>query len=175
MKLFIASDLHGSAKFCRMMLEAFERERADKIALLGDILYHGPRNPLPDGYAPQEAAALLNNYRQKIVCVRGNCDSEVDQMVLDFPILSDYALICIDGINMYLSHGHRDTPPMTDSDVYLTGHTHVPLIEKSGWLHLNPGSLSLPKEGSERGYMIYENRTFTFKTLEGREYRQITV
>lgn len=175
MKLFIASDLHGSAKFCRMMLEAFERERADKIALLGDILYHGPRNPLPDGYAPQEVAALLNNYRQKIVCVRGNCDSEVDQMVLDFPILSDYALICIDGINMYLSHGHRDTPPMTDSDVYLTGHTHVPLIEKSGWLHLNPGSLSLPKEGSERGYMIYENRTFTFKTLEGREYRQITV
>ena len=96
-------------------------------------------------------------------------------MVLDFPILSDYALICIDGINMYLSHGHRDIPPMTDSDVYLTGHTHVPLIEKSGWLHLNPGSLSLPKEGSERGYMIYENRTFTFKTLEGREYRQITV
>ncbi len=175
MKLFIASDLHGSAKFCRMMLEAFERERADKIALLGDILYHGPRNPLPDGYAPQEVAALLNNYRQKIVCVRGNCDSEVDQMVLDFPILSDYALICIDGINMYLSHGHRDTPPMTDSDVYLTGHTHVPLIEKSGWLHLNPGSLSLPKEGSERSYMIYENRTFTFKTLEGREYRQITV
>ena len=175
MKLFIASDLHGSAKFCRMMLEAFERERADKIALLGDILYHGPRNPLPDGYAPQEVAALLNNYRQKIVCVRGNCDSEVDQMVLDFPILSDYALICIDGINMYLSHGHRDTPPMTDSDVDLTGHTHVPLIEKSGWLHLNPGSLSLPKEGSERGYMIYENRTFTFKTLEGREYRQITV
>lgn len=175
MKLFIASDLHGSAKFCRMMLEAFERERADKIALLGDILYHGPRNPLPDGYAPQEAAALLNNYRQKIVCVRGNCDSEVDQMVLDFPILSDYVLICIDGINMYLSHGHRDIPPMTDSDVYLTGHTHVPLIEKSGWLHLNPGSLSLPKEGSERGYMIYENRTFTFKTLEGREYRQITV
>ena len=175
MKLFIASDLHGSAKFCRMMLEAFERERADKIALLGDILYHGPRNPLPDGYAPQEVAALLNNYRQKIVCVRGNCDSEVDQMVLDFPILSDYALICIDGINMYLSHGHRDIPPMTDSDVYLTGHTHVPLIEKSGWLHLNPGSLSLPKEGSERSYMIYENRTFTFKTLEGREYRQITV
>ena len=140
MKLFIASDLHGSAKFCRMMLEAFERERADKIALLGDILYHGPRNPLPDGYAPQEAAALLNNYRQKIVCVRGNCDSEVDQMVLDFPILSDYALICIDGINMYLSHGHRDTPPMTDSDVYLTGHTHVPLIEKAAGCTLTPAA-----------------------------------
>lgn len=175
MKLFIASDLHGSAKFCRIMLEAFERERADRIALLGDVLYHGPRNPLPDGYAPQEAAALLNNYRQKIICVRGNCDSEVDQMVLEFPILSDYALICADGINMYLSHGHRAVPPMTDSDVYLTGHTHVPLIEKNGWLHLNPGSLSLPKEGSERGYIVYENRTFTFRTLEGREYKQITV
>ena len=175
MKLFIASDLHGSAKFCRDMLAAFEREKAGKIVLLGDILYHGPLNPLPDGYAPREVAELLSAYKQKIVCVRGNCDSEVDQMVLPFPISSDYGLICTDGLNIYLSHGHREVPPLGENDVYITGHTHVPLIEKCGYLHLNPGSLSLPKEGSERGYIVYENRTFTFKTLEGREYKQITL
>ena len=175
MKLFIASDLHGSAKYCRMMLEAFEREKADKLLLLGDILYHGPRNPLPDGYAPQEVAEMLANYKTKIICVRGNCEAEVDQMVLSFPCLSDYALVCADGINIYLSHGHRDVPPLTPDDVYVTGHTHVPLIEKNGFLHLNPGSVSLPKEASERGYIVYENRTFTFKTLEGREYKQATV
>ena len=175
MKLFIASDLHGSAKYCRMMLEAFEREKADKLLLLGDILYHGPRNPLPDGYAPQEVAEMLSNYKTKIICVRGNCEAEVDQMVLSFPCLSDYAVICADGINIYLSHGHRAVPPLCDGDVYVTGHTHVPLIEKTGFLHLNPGSVSLPKEASERGYIVYENKTFTFKTLAGREYKQATV
>ena len=175
MKLFIASDLHGSAKYCRMMLEAAERERAGKIVLLGDILYHGPRNPLPDGYAPAEVAELLGAYKDRIVCVRGNCDCEVDQMVLPFPITADYALICADGIDIYLSHGHREVPPMPESAVYITGHTHVPLIEKQGYLHLNPGSVSLPKEASERGYLVYENRTFTFKTLDGREYKQVTV
>ena len=175
MKLLIASDLHGSATYCRMLVSAFEREKADKLLLLGDILYHGPRNPLPDGYSPKEVCELLSPLKEKIVCVRGNCEAEVDQMVLPFPCLSDYALVYADGINIYLSHGHRDVPPMMESDVYITGHTHVPLIEKPSYRHLNPGSVSLPKEGSERGYIIYENRTFTFKTLEGKEYKQVTV
>ena len=175
MKLFIASDLHGSAKYCREMLEAFEREKADKLLLLGDILYHGPRNPLPDGYDPKTVGELLGVYKQKIICVRGNCEAEVDQMVLAFPCLSDYALVCEGGVNIYLSHGHRDVPPLAESDVYITGHTHVPVIERCPWLHLNPGSVSLPKEGSERGYIVYENRTFTFKTLAGREYKPVTV
>lgn len=175
MKLLIASDLHGSAKYCRALLAAFEREKAEKLLLLGDILYHGPRNPLPDGYAPQETAELLSNYKTKIMCVRGNCDSEVDQMVLAFPITPDYALVNVDGVNIYLSHGHREVPPLCEGDVYITGHTHVPLIEKRSFLHLNPGSVSLPKEASERGYIVYENRTFTFKTLDGREYKQVTV
>ena len=109
------------------------------------------------------------------MCVRGNCEAEVDQMVLPFPCLSDYALVFADGINIYLSHGHRDVPPMNAGDVYITGHTHVPLIEKPSYLHLNPGSVSLPKENSERGYIVYENRTFTFKTLAGKEYKQVTV
>lgn len=175
MKLFIASDLHGSAKYCKEMLEAFARERAAKLLLLGDILYHGPRNPLPEGYSPKEVCELLAPLAKRIMCVRGNCDAEVDQMVLPFPITADYALVFADGINIYLSHGHREVPPMTDDDVYITGHTHVPVIEKQGCLHLNPGSVSLPKEGSERGYIVYENRTFTFKTLAGREYKQVTV
>lgn len=175
MKLLIASDIHGSAAWCEKLLEAFEREEADKLLLLGDILYHGPRNPLPDGYAPHKVAEMLNGVAEKVICVRGNCDSEVDQMVLGFPCLSDYALVCADGVNIYLSHGHRDVPPLAESDVYITGHTHVPVIERCPWLHLNPGSVSLPKEGSERGYIVYENRTFTFKTLAGREYKQVTV
>ncbi len=175
MKLFIASDLHGSAKYCKDMLDAFEREGADKLLLLGDILYHGPRNPLPEGYLPAEVSALLAPYKEQIVCVRGNCDSEVDQMVLPFPCLSDYALVCVDGINIYLSHGHRAVPPMTERDVYLTGHTHVPVAERIPYLHLNPGSVSLPKENSERGYIVYETGVFVFKTLGGKEYMRAEI
>ena len=175
MKLFIASDLHGSAKYCRLMLEAFEREKADKLLLLGDILYHGPRNNLPEEYSPMQVAEMLGRYKQKIICVRGNCEAEVDQMVLPFPCLCDYALVCAGGVNIYLSHGHREVPPLGDGDVYITGHTHVPLIEKKGYLHLNPGSVSLPKENSGHGYIVFENRTFTFKTLDGKEYKQSTV
>lgn len=121
MKLLIASDIHGSAAWCEKLLEAFEREEADKLLLLGDILYHGPRNPLPDGYAPHKVAEMLNGVAEKVICVRGNCDSEVDQMVLGFPCLSDYALVCADGVNIYLSHGHRAVPPMRGGDVYVTG------------------------------------------------------
>lgn len=175
MKLFIASDLHGSAKYCREMIAAFEREHADKMLLLGDILYHGPRNPLPEGYDPKSVGELLGAYKEKIICVRGNCEAEVDQMVLPFPCLSEYALVCADGINIYLSHGHRDVPPMLEGDVYITGHTHVPLAEKPSYLHLNPGSVSLPKENSGRGYIVYENRAFIFKTLDGKEYDKVTV
>lgn len=168
MKILIASDIHGSAKYSEELLAAFEREKAEKLALLGDILYHGPRNPLPEGYSPKEVAQMLNGIAQKIICVRGNCDSEVDQMVLSFPITPDYASIFIDGKQIYLSHGHREVPPLPQGCVYITGHTHVPLnVEENGYLHLNPGSASLPKEGSKRGYILYENGTFLFKDLNG--------
>lgn len=177
MKLFIASDIHGSAKYCREMLEAYERERADQLLLLGDILYHGPRNPLPEEYSPAEVVGLLTPYRHKILCVRGNCESEVDQMVLPFPILSDYAAVFADGLRICLSHGHRSVPPMESGDVYLTGHTHIPLnvVEPEGYLHLNPGSVSLPKENSAHGYLIYENREFRFKSLDGTIYDKRSV
>ncbi len=173
-KLFIASDIHGSAKYCRELLADFERENADKLILLGDILYHGPRNPLPEEYAPAEVAKLLGEYKQKILCVRGNCDSEVDQMVLPFPILLDCSVVFADGVNIYLAHGHRDAPPLLPTDVYITGHTHVPLCTREeGFLHLNPGSVSLPKDKAEtRGYILFEGGTFYFKTLGGNIYNK---
>lgn len=177
MKFIIASDIHGSAKYCKLLLEAYERENADKLLLLGDILYHGPRNPLPDGYSPKEVTEMLSAVKDKIICVRGNCEAEVDQMVLPFPVTADYAAVYADGIDIYLSHGHRQVPPLSKGDVYLTGHTHVPLnvVEPEGYYHLNPGSVSLPKENSAHGYIVYENRTFTFKNLDGEEYDSLKI
>ncbi|MDE7301559.1 MAG: phosphodiesterase [Clostridia bacterium] len=167
MKYIIASDVHGSSAWCKKLLDAFKKEKADKLLLLGDILYHGPRNPLPDGYAPMEVAAMLNGIKDKIICVRGNCDSEVDQMVLDFNISSDYAEVYDGNKRLVLSHGHRAVPPLNWNDVYLTGHTHVPLnvVEGDGYLHLNPGSVSLPKENSAHGYILYSDGEFEFKNL----------
>ena len=167
MKFVIASDIHGSAKYCRMLLNAFSREGADKLLLLGDILYHGPRNPLPEEYSPKDVAEMLGAIKDKIICVRGNCDSEVDQMVLPFPVLSDYAAVFADGVNIYLSHGHKETPPLSSSDVYVTGHTHIPLnTREEGFLHLNPGSVSLPKDEKEtRGYILFDRGEFKFKNL----------
>lgn len=174
MKLLIASDIHGSAKYCRQLLEAFTREGADKLVLLGDILYHGPRNPLPEEYAPQEVAGMLTEIKDKIICVRGNCDAEIDECLLPFP-LCDYSLIYTDGLNICLSHGHRDVPPLGKGDVYLTGHTHLGCNVKhpEGYYQLNPGSVSLPKEDSTRGYILYSGRVFTFKSLEGEQYDKL--
>lgn len=167
MKLFIASDIHGSSVWCAKMLETFKKEGADKLVLLGDILYHGPRNPLPDGYAPKKVFEMLNPLADKIIAVRGNCDSEVDQMVLDFNVSSDYAEIFDGETKITLSHGHRPVPPLGKGDAYITGHTHVPLnvVEKEGYLHLNPGSVSLPKENSAHGYILYDKGEFVFKSL----------
>lgn len=172
MRLVIASDVHGSAKWCKILLERFEEENADKLILLGDILYHGPRNPLPEEYAPAKVFEMLNAVADRIICVRGNCDSEVDQMVLGFNISSDYAEVFDGKYRLVFSHGHRAVPPLSPSDVYLTGHTHVQLncVEEGGFVHLNPGSVSLPKEESKRAYILYENGTFTFKSLDGRPF-----
>jgi len=106
MKIFVASDIHGSAYYCRLLLEKFKQESADRILLLGDILYHGPRNDLPREYAPKQVIELLNPLKEKLFCVRGNCDTEVDQMVLNFPIFADYAVISLDNLTMYATHGH---------------------------------------------------------------------
>lgn len=177
MKLMIASDIHGSAFYCRQMLEAFEREKADKMLILGDILYHGPRNNLPKDYAPKEVIAMLNPLKENFLCVRGNCDTEVDQMVLEFPILAEYALLDLDGQTVFATHGHVfspfNPPMLKKGDILLNGHTHVPACEvKDGYIYMNPGSVSIPKENSEHSYMIYENGEFTWKNLEGEVYRK---
>ena len=172
MKWFIASDIHGSAYCCKMMLERYKEEKADRLLLLGDILYHGPRNDLPDRYDPKAVTAMLNGVKDELLCVRGNCDAEVDQMVLDFPIQADYALFDLDGTTAFVTHGHLYSldalPPHKDGDLLIHGHTHVLTVqEKDGMTYINPGSAALPKEGNPKSYMIYENRVFTIKTLEG--------
>lgn len=172
MTLLIASDLHGSAYFTRKLLAAAEKEQPDKILLLGDILYHGPRNDLPKEYAPKEVIALLNPLAHKILCVRGNCEAEVDQMVLDFPVLADYCVFTDGAVTIYATHGHvfsEDKPPkLQDGDILLTGHTHIPAcVEKDGYWYLNPGSVSIPKNGSWHGYMLYRGGKFTWKDLDG--------
>ena len=177
MKLMIASDIHGASFCCRKMLEAFEREQADRLLLLGDILYHGPRNDLPEDYDPKAAIALLNGLRQKPLCVRGNCDTEVDQMVLEFPILADYALLSLGRKMVFLTHGHvynsTHLPPLHPGDILLHGHTHVPACEEHGsHIYLNPGSVSIPEEGSPRSYMTLEDGLFQWKTLTGENYRE---
>lgn len=175
MKLMIASDIHGSAKYCRQLLDACEREKPDKLILLGDILYHGPRNDLPEEYAPKKVIEMLNPMAEKLLCVRGNCDTEVDQMVLDFPVLADYALVYADGITMFLTHGHvfnrENLPKLNEGDILVNGHTHVPVFKKEqSYTYVNPGSVSIPKENSKRGYVIYEGKRFIFKDLSGNEY-----
>lgn len=172
MKWMIASDLHGSAYYCRKMLEAFEREGADRLFLLGDLLYHGPRNDLPREYAPKGVIPLLNGKKEKLLCVRGNCDAEVDQMVLEFPVLADYAVLPVGQRLIYATHGHiyhvKNLPPLAPGDVLLHGHTHVPAWTEFGQgnLYLNPGSVSIPKENSPHSYMTLEGNTMQWKELE---------
>lgn len=168
MKLLIASDIHGSAEYCRQMIKAVEREDVSKVLLLGDLLYHGPRNNLPAEYAPKEVAAMLNGIKEKILCVRGNCDTEVDQMMLNFPIMSDSALICWEGMMIYATHGHHNFPALQPGDVIVSGHTHIPIdYVKEDIRYINPGSISIPKENSWHGYIVLENGTFIWKNLDG--------
>ena len=171
MKWMIASDIHGSAKYCRMVFERMAEEKADRLLLLGDLLYHGPRNDFPDEYAPKEVTKLLNANKDRIVCVRGNCDAEVDQMVLEFPIMADYAIFPLKDHIIYVTHGHvngeDNPPPLRRGDILLHGHTHVQrCVQHENFLYMNPGSTSLPKDDSVRGYMTLEDAHFVWKNLE---------
>ena len=180
MKLMIASDIHGSYFYCKKMLEAFEAEKADRLLILGDILYHGPRNDLPEEYAPQTVIPSLNEIKDRLLVVRGNCDTEVDQMVLEFPILADYCIIQCGKKTVYATHGHNfgeaTPPPMPQGSILLGGHTHVPkCTEYETYTYMNPGSVSIPKENSHHGYMIYENDTFLWKDFDGSVIREYNV
>ena len=172
MKWMIASDLHGSAYYCKKMVEAFEREGADRLLMLGDLLYHGPRNDLPRDYAPKEVIPMLNSLKNRLCCIRGNCDAEVDQMVLDFPVLADYCILPAGERLIYATHGHiynlKNLPPLAEGDILLHGHTHVPAWTEFGQgnVYLNPGSLSIPKENSPHSYMTLEDGVFYWKDVD---------
>ena len=178
MKWLIASDLHGSGYYCRALLDAFDREKADRLLLLGDLLYHGPRNDLPRGYDPKSVTAMLNERQASILAVRGNCDAEIDQAVLQFPILADYALLSVGSRLLFVTHGHLfhldALPPLHPGDILLHGHTHVPACEtRDGVTYLNPGSLAIPKADSPHSYMTLEDGVFLWKDLlTGAVYRE---
>lgn len=177
MKLMIASDLHGSATACKKLLDAFTTSGAEKLILLGDLLYHGPRNDLPEGYDPKAVIAMLSEKADKLFCVRGNCDTEVDQMVLPFPIMAETALLFVDGRTWFACHGHRsganptanDIPKLPAGSVVLSGHTHIPVLEENadGVILLNPGSVSIPKGGFSASYGMYEDGHFAVIGFEG--------
>ncbi len=181
MKYLIASDIHGSAFYCKLLINAITKEKPDEILLLGDILYHGPRNDLPKDYSTKQVVEMLNRFKDKIFCVRGNCDAEVDQMVLQFPILADYALFSVGQKQIYATHGHKfnceNLPPLAQGDILLNGHTHVPKCQNIGdYIYMNPGSVSIPKENSRHSYMTLENNEFLWKDLEnGRIYNKYIV
>ncbi len=175
MKFLIASDIHGSAFWCRELMQAIKREQPDRVLLLGDLLYHGPRNDLPKEYDPKAVIEMLNSMKEKVLCVRGNCDTEVDQMVLAFPILADYCLLSEGKHLIFATHGHHfhlsNPPQLQQGDVLLHGHTHVPVCdERETFVYLNPGSVSIPKEGSSHSYMVLENGNFTWKDMDGKDY-----
>ncbi len=174
MKLLIASDIHGDAVCCKKMLDAASGEKAEKILLLGDILYHGPRNDLPEGYAPKKVIEMLNREADKLICVRGNCEAEVDQMVLNFPVMADKAVVSDTerGVDIYMSHGHiyspEALPEMPRGSLFLSGHTHIPVIEeRGGVVCLNPGSVSIPKGGFPKSYAVYNCGHLTVKSFDG--------
>lgn len=178
MKIFFMSDIHGSSYYTKKALEAFNKESADYIAILGDELYHGARNPLPEGYDTKEVTKLLNEYSGRIIAVRGNCDSEIDELVLDFPMMSTYSVILYDGRRLFLTHGHiyneDNLPKLREGDVFIYGHTHVPKAEKKdGIFIINPGSITFPKENNPNSYGILEENIFKIKDFNGSIIKEI--
>ena len=179
MKLVVASDIHGSALYCRKFLDCYKKENADKLILLGDILYHGPRNDLPEEYAPKKVIEMLNDIKDEILCVRGNCDTEVDQMVLKFPILADYAFLYWRDKMVFVTHGHnfnlKNLPMLKKGDILLHGHTHIPACEKTDLCtYINPGSVSIPKENSAHSYIVITDDEIIFKDLDGNVYKKVS-
>ena len=177
MKTIIASDIHGSEYYCKKLVERFEEEQAERMFLLGDILYHGPRNDLPKDYCPKGVISLLNPLAAKILCVKGNCESEVDGMVLDFSAESDSAQAFFEnGVTLYLTHGHKTVKNIENSGcVLVSGHTHVPVFEVSenGFARINPGSVSIPKEGSCNSFVVFDGTRFTWKNVcDGKAYME---
>ncbi len=180
MKLMFASDIHGSAYYCNKIKEIYEKENCEKLVLLGDLLYHGPRNDLPKDYNPKEVIKILNSMKDEILCVRGNCDCEVDQMVLEFPIMAEYIFLYLDKKAVFITHGHKfnssNLPPLKNGDILIHGHTHIQAVEKNeNYIYINPGSVSIPKNGNENSYMIYSDKKFEIKNLDMETIKEFLV
>lgn len=178
MKYMFASDIHGSAYYCEKMMKVYGEEKAERLVLLGDLLYHGPRNDLPRDYAPREVIRMLNEHKKEIYAVRGNCEAEVDQMVLEFPVLADYCILSVNGHTMYATHGHvynqDHLPPICGGDILIHGHTHVLKAEQmEGYILLNPGSVSIPKEGNPPTYAILEDGLFSICDFDGNVIKEL--
>ena len=178
MKYLIASDLHGSSKFIKKLKEQFLNNNCDRLILLGDLLYHGPRNSLPSDYDTIESANELNSLKDRIIVVRGNCDANVDQMMLEFSIKENNMILVDNNIFMYLTHGDvyntSNLPPISNIDILIHGHTHIPVVEEfsKNKYYINPGSVSIPKGGSTNSYIIYENGIFNWYDIEGNLYKE---
>lgn len=180
MKIFFVSDIHGSIYYAKKAIEKFQEENADYIVILGDELYHGARNPLPIEYNPKEVAELLNEFSDKIIAVRGNCDSEVDEMVIKFPMMATYSMVLYEGRRLFLTHGHiyneNNLPKLRDGDVFIYGHTHIPKAEKNENIFIiNPGSITFPKEDNPNSYGILEENVFKIKDLNGNIFKEINL
>lgn len=172
MKYFVVSDIHGSEYYAQKLIDLYKKEEASKILLLGDVLYHGPRNDLPFKYRPKGVIEILNEYKKDIICVRGNCEAEVDQMVLDFPVLNDHVILSSPHYTIYMCHGHHENnenPPLMNEDfILLCGHTHIPKLDiHDNYIYINPGSITIPKENSYHGYMLIDNDKFIWKDIDG--------
>lgn len=180
MKLMIASDIHGSFYYAEKTVEKYREEGAQKLILLGDLLYHGPRNDLPRDYNPKKVIALLNSVKNEILAVRGNCEAEVDQMVLEFSVMAEYMIMYLKDRMVFVTHGHKfntSNPPMLKKgDILLHGHTHIQAMEKFGdFYYINPGSTSIPKNGNKNSYMIYDDGKFTIKDFEGNTIKEMDI
>lgn len=174
MKLMFASDIHGSLPATERILTLFGESGASWLVILGDVLNHGPRNALPEGYAPAQVAEQLNTVADRIIAVRGNCDSEVDQMLLHFPITAPWQQVLTERQRLFLTHGHLfgadNIPSLSSGDVLVYGHTHLPVAEqRAGIYHFNPGSVSIPKGGFPASYGMLEDDCLRVITLDGRQ------
>lgn len=180
MKYMFASDIHGSAHYCRELLKRYEDSGAERLILLGDLLYHGPRNDLPEEYAPKEVIAMLNSHKDHLYAVRGNCEAEVDQMVLEFPVMADYGVFVLNGLTFYATHGHvyheDNLPPMIEGDILIHGHTHLLKAEcVHNHMIINPGSTSIPKGGNPPTYGMLEGQVFRIYDFAGAIIKEVTL
>lgn len=175
----LVSDIHGCRPALETVLKFYDEQHCNMLCILGDILNYGPRNSIPNGLDPKGIVEILNARASDIVAIRGNCDGEVDQMLLHFPILGDYLLLVDEGKKLFLTHGHvynKDKMPQGHFDAIVYGHTHLwEMTPIDGTVVCNTGSITFPKGGNEPTFMTYEHGTFTAYNLEGKKLKEYSL